>query len=93
MERWGLDRRRLCRRLRRDHRGGSLGGSGGLYLTNNQSEPVLLSAAADTLPLTASIGDLGPTFYQVWVVDSLVHFDTVFITVEEPAPLELIVGK
>ena len=64
------------------------GGSGGLYLTNNQSEPVLLSAAADTLPLTASIGDLGPTLYQVWVVDSLnCTSDTVFVTVDEPAPL------
>ena len=67
------------------------GGSGGeLYLTNNQSAPVLLSAAADTLPLTASIGNLGPTIYQVWVYDALnCNSDTAFITVEEPAPLEL----
>ena len=70
------------------------GGSGGeLYLTNNQSAPVLLSAEADSLPLTASIGDLGPTLYQVWVYDALnCTSDTAFITVEEPAPLELIVG-
>ncbi len=67
------------------------GGSGGeLYLTNNLSTPVLLSAAADSLPLTASIGDLGPTLYQVWVYDALnCTSDTAFITVEEPAPIEL----
>lgn len=71
------------------------GGSGGeLYLTNNQSAPVLLSAAADTLPLTASIGNLGPTLYQVWVYDALnCTSDTAFITVEEPAPLELSIAN
>ena len=51
--------RRLSRRI-----------GGELYLTNNQSAPVLLSAEADSLPLTASIGDLGPTLYQVWVYDA-----------------------
>ena len=71
------------------------GGSGGeLYLTNNLSTPVLLSAAADTLPLTASIGDLGPTIYQVWVYDVLnCTSDTALITVEEPAPIELSIAN
>ena len=51
------------------------GGSGGeLYLTNNLSTPVLLSAAADSLPLTASIGNLGEYLSGVGVRCVGLHF-------------------
>lgn len=59
------------------------GGSGSLVLTS----------ATETVPASEGLMDLGPSTYQVYVLDSLnCSSDTAVIQITEPAPLEINVG-
>ena len=59
------------------------GGSGSLYLTNS----------AETVPAAEGLMDLGPSIYQVYVLDSLnCSSDTAVIQITEPAVLEISIG-
>ena len=59
------------------------GGSGSLYLTNS----------AETVPAAEGLMDLGPSIYQVYVLDSLnCSSDTAVIQITEPAALEISIG-
>lgn len=59
------------------------GGSGSLYLTNS----------AETVPAGEGLMDLGPSIYQVYVLDSLnCSSDTAVIQITEPAALEISIG-
>ena len=59
------------------------GGSGSLFLTNS----------AETVPAEEGLMDLGPSIYQVYVLDSLnCSSDTVVIQIDEPAALEINIG-
>ena len=56
------------------------GGSGSLYLTNS----------TETVPADEGLMDLGPSIYQVYVLDSLnCSSDTAVILITEPAALEI----
>ena len=59
------------------------GGSGSLYLTNS----------TETVPAAEGLMDLGPSIYQVYVLDSLnCSSDTAVIQINEPAALEINIG-
>ncbi len=59
------------------------GGSGSLYLTNS----------TETVPAEEGLMDLGPSIYQVYVLDSLnCSSDTSVIQINEPAALEINIG-
>lgn len=56
------------------------GGSGSLFLTNS----------TETVPAEDGLMDLGPSIYQVYVLDSLnCSSDTAVILITEPSPLEI----
>ena len=59
------------------------GGSGSLFLTNS----------AETVPAAEGLMNLGPSIYQVYVLDSLnCSSDTAVIQINEPAALEINIG-
>ena len=59
------------------------GGSGSLFLTS----------ATETVPVSEGLMDLGPSTYQVYVLDSLnCSSDTAVIEIAEPAPIEVNIG-
>ena len=59
------------------------GGSGSLYLTNS----------TEIVPAEEGLMDLGPSIYQVYVLDSLnCSSDTAVIQINEPAALEINIG-
>ena len=59
------------------------GGSGSLFLTS----------ATETVPVSEGLMDLGPSTYQVYVLDSLnCSSDTAVIEISEPAPIEVNIG-
>ena len=59
------------------------GGSGSLFLTS----------ATETVPVSEGLMDLGPSTYQVYVLDSLnCSSDTAVIEIAEPAPIEINIG-
>ena len=59
------------------------GGSGSLFLTS----------ANETVPVSEGLMDLGPSIYQVYVLDSLnCSSDTAVIEIAEPAPIEVNIG-
>ena len=60
------------------------GGSGSLFLTS----------ATETVPVSEGLMDLGPSTYQVYVLDSLnCSSDTAVIEIAEPAPIEVNIGE